>query len=345
MAAKTHAIPDQTGKVIVVTGGNAGLGAETVRRLAAHNASRIFLCARTFSKAESLITAIKQDHPDAALTPIHMDLASLESVRTAAAQILERTDRIHQLYLNAGIAIAPPGTTQEGYEAHFGVNHVAHALLTQTLMPVMLETSREEAADVRTIVVSSSAAKDFTSKTQGIDFTSVKSQALSLTRFTRYGQSKLANVLFAKKLAQLYPSITSVSLHPGVVRTEVGEKADVPWVVHWTWDNFWWLVAVEVETGAKTQLWAGTGEGVASGKFYVPFGKEMKFRGTEGEELMEELWRWTEKELRGQGGVGWPEEASMWSPRTVEDELGQTRVGLAWPSPKRRAAAIGNILQ
>ncbi|KAK6435615.1 hypothetical protein LTR95_008202 [Oleoguttula sp. CCFEE 5521] len=308
MAAKTHTIPDQTGKVIVVTGGNAGLGAETVRRLAAHNPQSIFLCARTFSKAEALISAIKQDHPDAALTPISLDLKSLESVRIAAAQILERTGRIHQLYLNAGTSIAPPGVTEEGYEVHFGVNHVAHALLTQLLLPTLLATSKAEGEHgaVRIISVSSTAARDFTSQKTGIDFPNLKHPQRPTSAWSRYGQSKLANILFAKKLALLYPSIIAASLHPGVVRTEVGDKADVPWIVHWVWDNFWWLFAVTVEVGAKTQIWAGTGEGVASGTFYVPFGKEMKFWGTERTELMEELWTWTEEELKERGGVGWP---------------------------------------
>nr|OQO29933.1 hypothetical protein B0A51_02929 [Rachicladosporium sp. CCFEE 5018] len=308
MAAKTHTIPDQTGKVIVVTGGNAGLGAETVRRLAAHNPKQIFLCARTLSKAEALIISSKQDHPDAALTPISLDLKSLESVRSAAAQILQSTDRIHQLYLNAGTSIAPPGTTQEGYEVHFGVNHLAHALLTQLLLPTLLATSRAEEipGSVRLIAVSSTAARDFTSQKTGIDFPNIKHPQQPTSAWSRYGQSKLANILFAKKLALLYPSIVAVSIHPGVVRTEVGDKADVPWIVYWIWDNFWWLFAVEVEVGTKTQLWAGTGESVASGKFYVPFGKELKFWGTEGTELMDELWRWTEEELKENGGVGWP---------------------------------------
>ncbi|KAK6414483.1 hypothetical protein LTR95_017720, partial [Oleoguttula sp. CCFEE 5521] len=123
MAAKTHEVPDLAGKVIVITGGNAGLGAETVRKLAAKNPAQIFLCARTMSKAEALITEIKQQHSSVNITPININQASLKSVRAGAETILAQTSRIDLLYLNAGVAFVTPALTEDGYEEEFGVNH------------------------------------------------------------------------------------------------------------------------------------------------------------------------------------------------------------------------------
>lgn len=102
-------IPDLSGKVIVVTGGNAGIGAETIRQLAGHKAKCIYLCARTPSKAEAAIASIREQHPKANIKAIQLDLSSLESSRTAAKQIIDDTERLDILILNAGIAATPPG--------------------------------------------------------------------------------------------------------------------------------------------------------------------------------------------------------------------------------------------
>ena len=212
-------IPDLSGKVILVTGGNTGLGKETVLQLAKHNPSQIFLAARNPSKAEAAIADVKKVVPTANITFLPLDLTSLKSVDSAAKSFQSQSKRLDLLYNNAGIMAVPAATTQEGYEIQFGTNHIGHALLTKLLLPTMLKTAEEPNADVRIINLSSMGHQ--MAPTKGIDFDN-----LSLSNsspWTRYGQSKLANILFAKELAKRYPTITSISVHPGIIKTDVSK--------------------------------------------------------------------------------------------------------------------------
>lgn len=125
---------------------------------------------------------------------------------------------------------------------------------------------------------------------------------------TRYGHSKLANVLFAKALARRYPEITSVALHPGFVDTEMnrGKAGGAKWFSLLIRNIVGW-VGVSVEEGAKTQLWCAAAKEVRSGEYYEPTGvvkQGSKWARDEG--LREELWEWTERELKANGGPGWP---------------------------------------
>lgn len=177
-------------------------------------------------------------------------------------------------------------------------------------MPLLLKTaSTSPSKTVRIINVSSTAHSSAPSK--GLVLSDVKSDMSSYHTMTRYGHSKLANILFSRKLAELYPSITTVSLHPGFVNTEINSakgggakflsmfvKRIVPWF------------GLSVEEGAKTQLWCGVAPAaeVVSGRYYEPVGvvkAGSKWARDEG--LKEELWEWTERELGVNGGVGWPE--------------------------------------
>ena len=191
----------------------------------------------------------------------------------------------------------PAGVTEQGYEIQFGTNHLGHALLTKLLLPTMLRTA-EHKHDVRVISVSSAGhAGAF-----GISFDKLKSSMDSYITSTmvRYAQSKLANLIYAKALAKQYPSIKAVAVHPGVVSTDL-------WNSTIGWPGIGLLVNVvkvvfytSVQDGAKTQLWAGTAEGVESGEYYTPVG--VTGQGTRvscDEKLIQRLWDWTEKELEG----------------------------------------------
>ncbi|RMY37323.1 hypothetical protein D0866_03337 [Hortaea werneckii] len=277
-------IPDLSGKVVVVTGGNAGLGAETIKRLAAHNPRRFYLCARSSAQAKSFIEQMKAELPSAVIEAVDFDLSSLASAKSAAASILRSTDRVDLLFLNAGVAGTAPVLTQDGYEWHFGVNHLAHAQFVQVLMPLLVQTARGGDRD-------SDAAKAFAPK-QGLVLDEVRGDMAGLGGMARYGHSKLANVLFAKKLAQMYPCIRSIAVHSGL-RTRA--KPMEPGVL-------------TVEEGAKTQLWAATASKAQSGKFYFPIRKE----GDGGKhrndlKMNDNLWRWTEKKLAQNRGRGWTE--------------------------------------
>lgn len=290
--------------------GNAGLGAETVRRLAAHSPSAIYLCARNPSSAEPLILDIKSSYPNAKfnIIPIKLDLSSLESTKLAAETILSHTSRIDILYNNAGIALVAPALTKDGYETQFGINYFGHALFTQLLLPLMLQTAATAPKNsVRIVNVSSEA--HIRSVPNGLALEETKTHMSAHHSTKRYGQSKVAQILFAQKMAQLYPSVTSVSLHPGFVATEIntGKGGGSFWLGLLIRNIVGW-VGLSVEDGTKNQLWAGVAPEVESGKYYDPIGVVKAGSSVaRDEKKREELWQWTEKELKAHGGPGWPE--------------------------------------
>ncbi|TVY34224.1 putative oxidoreductase, partial [Lachnellula subtilissima] len=195
-------IPDLSGKVIFITGGNTGLGKESALQLAAHDPSHIYLSCRNGSKAAAAIQDIQSTVPSARLTFIQCDLTSLASVLAAAQEFTRLESRLDILMLNAGIMAVPPSTTHDGYEVQFGTNHVGHALLTKLLMPTLLRTAEAGAdGDVRVVALSSIAHVT----ASGIQFGALKSADGGLaTNMTRYGQSKLANILFVRELQRRY---------------------------------------------------------------------------------------------------------------------------------------------
>ncbi|KAI7202888.1 hypothetical protein D0869_06414 [Hortaea werneckii] len=289
--------------------GNAGLGAETIKKLAAHNPRRIYLCARSPAKAKGFTEQMKAELPSAIIEAVDFDLSSLASAKSAAASILRSTDRIDLLFLNAGVAGIAPALTQDGYEWQFGVNHLAHAQFVQVLMPLLVQSAQtsDQDPDVRIITVASEAAKVFVPK-QGLVLDEMRGDMARWGGMARYGHSKLANVLFAKKLAQMYPCIRSMAVHPGMVRTENQSKADGAGWFMYLWKPLLAFTGLTVEEGAKTQLWAATASEAQPGKFYFPVGKEDD-GGQHGNDvkMSDDLWRWTEKELALNGGIEWTE--------------------------------------
>nr|POE73006.1 short-chain dehydrogenase tic 32, chloroplastic [Quercus suber] len=301
-------IGDLSGKVIVVTGGNAGIGAATVQALAQHNPQTIYLCARRINAAEELVNKTLEKCPEAKIEILELDLNSFESVKKCAATFNEEAKRLDLLFLNAGVAALPPGTSKEGYETQFGINHMGHALLTQLVLPKMLQTVREDpSADVRIMVTASVAAHRF-APPGGIVFNELKNPDLPSGPMKRYGQSKLANVLFANKLAQLYPSITSTSTHPGTVMSDIWGKATGTKMLITLLKPLIRLTAVTNEEGAKGQLWAATAKGVKNGGNYEPLGKDSSGQSkfATDQKLADELWEWTTNELAQHGAPGWP---------------------------------------
>ncbi|KAH8821282.1 hypothetical protein F5884DRAFT_745610 [Xylogone sp. PMI_703] len=302
-------IPDLSGKVIFITGGNIGLGKETILQLSKHNPSHIYLAARTQSKAESAITDLKSQVPSATITFIQCDLSSFSSIQNAARSFVSQSTRLDLLFLNAGVMALPPSTTEQGYELQFGTNHVGHALLTKLLLPTLQATTKLPNADVRVITLSSIG--HFATLFSGINFPSLKTDGSGMITWIRYSQSKLANILFTRELARRYPEITAVSVHPGMVATELYDpflNGNVIFrgvgrlLLKYLWTT--------VQDGAKGQLWAAvapvargrkaeSGE-VVSGEYYTPIGVPGNGNGkSQDEALARRLWEWTEKELEG----------------------------------------------
>ena len=239
--------------------------------------------------------------PNVPITFIECDLASLASVEKAANKFTSETQRLDVLMCNAGIMAQPPGLTEDGYELHFGTNHLGHALLIKLLLPTMLRTAEEPNSDVR-IVILTSAGFRATPMANGIVFKDLRTtQDMGAAGgWMRYGQSKLANLLYATELARRYPSITTVSIHPGVVGTGLVANLSIlnKALVYVT--N---LGKVKTPTeGVWNQLFAATGkrEELVSGQYYEPvgvLGQHNKY--SNNKELAERLWEWTQEELKG----------------------------------------------
>lgn len=285
--------------------GTAGLGAGSISLLAAGKPAHIYFSGRNSKKADELIVKLGAKHPDVPVTFIQCDLADLTSVKRAAEEFLEKADRLDVLYANAGVMALPPGVTKDGYEIQFGTNHLGHALLIKLLLPLMLQTAEQPSSDVRIINLSSIAYKQ--APREGIAFDSLKTPQADLGsmipggKWTRYGQSKLANMLYAKELAKRYSSIKTVSVHPGYIKTDLFTnvsfmtalplKLAIPLAAGWT----------PVEEGPYNQTWAGTTarNNLKDGAYYVPIAKEGKFDTAHSQDskLSERLWDWTQKEL------------------------------------------------
>lgn len=140
---RSEDIPDLSEQVIIVTGGNAGLGLETIRQLGRHNPARIYLGARSRAKAEAAINELKSSNPQIApISFLELDLASFASVRAAAETFSRAESRLDILMNNAGIMMTPEGLTKEGYEIQFGTNVMGPALFTHCLLPILQKTAK-----------------------------------------------------------------------------------------------------------------------------------------------------------------------------------------------------------
>ncbi|PYH98988.1 NAD(P)-binding protein [Aspergillus ellipticus CBS 707.79] len=292
-------IPDLTGKTILVTGGNIGLGKASILEFSRHSPDQIWLAARNLAKAQAAVDEIKQQCPNTPIQLLELDLTSFDSIKTAVQAFSASAKRLDILMLNAGIMASPPGQTRDGYEIQFGTNHMGHALLTKLLLPTIQKTAQHGAA-VRIISVSSHG--HHYAPPVGINFDTLKTPGDSLGPFARYGQSKLANILWTRQLAIQYPTLTVVSVHPGIVKTNLLSGAtDAPWLIRWVFQTARRIgLAATAEKGALNQLWASVSSQVTSGEYYDPVGvmgnttphaRDMQLAGR--------VWEWTEEELNG----------------------------------------------
>ena len=271
MSWTTDQIPDQTGRVAVVTGANSGLGYETALALARKGAQVVMGC-RNAAKSEAAVQAIRAAAPGALLTPLPLDLADLASVRRFAAAVLAGGLRLDLLVNNAGVMAIPRCETADGFEMQIGVNHLAHFALTGLLMDRIMQTPGS-----RVVTVSSMAADG-----GRIAFDDLHGWN-SYTRYGAYSQSKLANLLFAfelqRRLVKAGSSTLSLAAHPGLSATELqdntAQSSGSLWervvypVMHAT-------LSQSAAAGALPQLYAATATGVTPGGFYGP---RLKVRG------------------------------------------------------------------
>ncbi|KAH7153588.1 hypothetical protein EDB81DRAFT_687901 [Dactylonectria macrodidyma] len=291
-------MPPLDGKVILITGGNIGLGKQSALDISKHNPAEIWLAARNAQKADVVIAQLREQAPRVSIRFLQLDLSSFDSIKNAAHTFTSSVSRLDILLLNAGIMGTPPGVTKEGYEMHFGTNHVGHALFLKLLTPLLLKTaSSPPCSGVRVVTVSSVAHKF--SVSGGIKFDILKTDGQGESLNNLYGQSKLANLVYAREFAKHHPEIKSVSIHPGTVKTDL-QKSGGNLMLRGFQKFVVPLIGVNVQEGVKNQLWAATTKGVENGEYYEPVG--VTGRGSAlslDKELGRRLWDWTDKELEG----------------------------------------------
>jgi NAD(P)-dependent dehydrogenase (short-subunit alcohol dehydrogenase family) len=210
MSWTLQAMPDQTGRTVLVTGATSGLGLASAVALAAAGA-RVLVGARDAGRGKR---ACDQAGPNAEL--VELDLADLDSVRRAAADVRERTgDAVAVLMNNAGVMGTPPGMTVDGFETQIGTNHLGHAALTWLLMPAL-----RGAGGARVVTLSSLAHRG-----PGLDVDDLHFLRRPYLASRAYSQSKLANLLFAaeldRRLRARGDDVISVAAHPGLTDTEL----------------------------------------------------------------------------------------------------------------------------
>lgn len=259
----TRDIPDQSGKVAIVTGANSGIGYETARALARKGASVVMAC-RNLEKANAAASEITLGNQDAKLDIIQLDLADLDSVRSFADTFKSRYGQLDLLVNNAGVMVPPFTRTADGFELQFGANHLGHFALTGLLLELLLETPQSRIINV------SSGAHRMGSGT--IDFDNLNAEK-GYSAAGAYAQSKLANLLFTlelnRRLEELGSDVIATSAHPG-------------WTVTGLQRGFMHTISrilgQQPEMGALPTLLAATDPGVQRDDYYGPDGF-MEMRG------------------------------------------------------------------
>ncbi|XP_054475472.1 retinol dehydrogenase 13-like isoform X2 [Anoplopoma fimbria] len=249
------------GKTVLITGGNTGIGKETAVDLAKRGA-RVILACRDMDRANSAAEEVRKRSGNDNVIVKKLDLASLQSVRQLAKEVLASEERLDVLINNAGIMSCPKWQTEDGFEMQFGVNHLGHFLLTNCLLDLLKKSTPS-----RIVTVSSLAHE------RGqIYFDDIHQEKDYLPRKS-YAQSKLANVLFSRELVNKLQGtgVTTYSLHPGIIRTELGRHfwPKIPLWKRVLFTPLMFLIKTPTE-GAQTTIYCAVEESLQdeSGLYY-----------------------------------------------------------------------------
>jgi NAD(P)-dependent dehydrogenase (short-subunit alcohol dehydrogenase family) len=259
-------IPDQTGRTVVITGANSGLGYETALALAGKGA-QVVLAVRNLDKGKEAADKILATVPSAATGLQKLDLSSLDSIRAAASELRDKHPRIDLLINNAGIMYGPKSTTKDGFESQLGTNHLGHFALAGLLIDQILPVPGS-----RVVTVSSEASRLLAGR--GIDFDDMQLER-GYNQYTAYGKSKLANLLFTyelqRRLADRGANTISVAAHPGGANTNLAQNSSP--IMKWLLDTVYVpFFAQSAADGALPTLRAATDPSVTGGQFYGPGG-------------------------------------------------------------------------
>ena len=283
-----------TGRTVVVTGANSGIGLETSRVLLERGA-RVVMLARDQTRNEAAAAQLRsaQRNPAGSLVTMTLDLSSLASIDHLVTAYRASGLPIHILVLNAGVAFTSHSLTADGIEIQFGTNYIGHFYLTQQLMPVLLSTAAS--SPVRVVITSSDAHAG-----PPIDYSKLPAApAASYGSFRAYQQSKYALVLFAHELTRRYSAqgITAYSLHPGFVLTPIIDKAGwLGFALHWLAFPF----AVSIPQGAATTVYCAVTPGLdteqgGAGHYFLKSQVDRSVIAKVKPQEFGELWSWTER--------------------------------------------------
>jgi NAD(P)-dependent dehydrogenase (short-subunit alcohol dehydrogenase family) len=263
-------MPDLTGKTVIVTGGNSGLGYNAVKAFAEKSA-RVIMACRSLSKGELAKKQIFDHHPKANITVMELDLEDLKSIHRFADNFKKTFAQLDILVNNAGIMMVPYGLTKDGFEKQMGTNHLGHFALTGLLLDLLKSTPQS-----RVVNVSSMAHKQGVMDYDNLLFDNGK----DYSPLKAYSRSKLANLLFTYELQRFFEAnkidCMALAAHPGVSDTNLFDHAAPKWVMK-TLRPLFLLMIQPAAMGALPELRAATDPMAKGGEYYGPDGKrEMK---------------------------------------------------------------------
>ncbi|XP_072391383.1 retinol dehydrogenase 11-like [Diabrotica undecimpunctata] len=281
------------GKTAVITGANTGIGRETAKDFYIRGGKVILAC-RNIKKANEAIEEIKREcigqQNLGELLAVCLDLSSLTSVRSCAAELLKTEKQIDILVNNAGLFGIPYGKSKENYELNFATNHLGHFLFTLLLMPIIIKSG-----SARIVTVSSRLHISVSS----LDFSDLHYERRTYGAIKAYSESKLANILFMNELAQQFKekninNVNVYSLHPGTVRSEAGRYLDDSWFrgSYWIWSNVLGLFGKSTKQGAQTSIYCSLDEKCANetGLYYAECKPVSPSQAARNEAAAKELW-------------------------------------------------------
>ncbi|KAI1813259.1 short-chain dehydrogenase [Poronia punctata] len=302
-------VSDLTDKVYLVTGANTGIGKELTRLLYSRNA-KVYVAARSESKANQAIADIENSHPGSkgSLIFLHLNLNDLATVKASAEKFLSMETKLHVLFNNAGVMNLKGGAnTAQGLEHHLGINTVAPFLFTKLLTPLLAATAEaeEKAGSVRVIWVSSLGTELSGLKSIGLDVENLDYH-VAVDDITKYAFSKVGNWLHGVEYAKRHrvDGIVSIPLNPGSIDSDLYRDATFPISVVSKW-------GYPPVNGAYAELYAGLSPDITmekSGSWVIPFGRLGKIRKDLEEATRSEaeggngnsarFWDWTEEQIK-----------------------------------------------
>jgi NAD(P)-dependent dehydrogenase (short-subunit alcohol dehydrogenase family) len=257
----TENIPDQSGRVAIVTGSSSGIGYETARVLANKKAT-VIIAVRNLEKGNSAAEKIRKQNEKADVSVMRLDLANLASVKDFAEEFKNKYSRLDLLINNAGVMIPPYSKTADGFELQFGTNHLGHFALTTQLFDLLNRTKGS-----RVVNVSSSGHR-----WGNIDFDDLTWEKRKYRAWNAYGDSKIANLYFTHELDRRLKAVGSLAIatsaHPGWTATELQRNVGFDGIMQFLNRTF----AQDISMGALPTLRAAFDTEAKGGEFYGPGG-------------------------------------------------------------------------